>query len=258
MANRFHTVAAAHHHDHAPLNLISWTDELSLFKDNYGVRETNPPPPPRSEELHQVGLRHDPGNVALRRDQDGVVVSEQTCRQLDGGFRVNLREGGLHDFVHANPREVLRISARQDQVVDHLVRDRADRMPVVHDRHLGELPTAHLIDRGRERHLRLDGLDLAALDLLHERLLLLLLQLRLQRVHDSAHAVVRRVHLALLDLHDRRLADVREASDRRLCEAEGLPQPRYLLQVGHHRPPEGLRVHIRVGIFESMGYYWSS
>src|SRR2546429_7956539 len=110
-------------------------------------------------------------------------------------------------------------------------------MAVVHDRHLGELPAAHLVDGGFERDLRLHILDLAALDLVHERLLLLPLQLRLEGVHDALHAIVRRVHLPLLDLHDRRLTHVREASDRGLRESERLAEPRNLLQVRHHRPP---------------------
>src|SRR5438105_9508332 len=110
-------------------------------------------------------------------------------------------------------------------------------MAVVHDRHLGELPAAHLIHGGLERDPRLYVLDLAALDLVHERFLLLPFQLRLEGVHDPLHAVVRRVHLPLLDLHDRRLAHVREASDRGLRESEGLAEPRDLLQVRHHRPP---------------------
>src|SRR2546430_5380596 len=114
-------------------------------------------------------------------------------------------------------------------------------MAVVHDRHLGELPAAHLVHGGLERDLRLHILDLAALDLVHERLLLLPLQLRLEGVHDPLPAVVRRVHLPLLDLHDRRLAHVREASDRGLRESERLAKPRDLLQVRHHRPPRGPR-----------------
>src|SRR5207244_13602551 len=80
-------------------------------------------------------------------------------------------------------------------------------------------------------------LGVVAVGLVHDRLLLLPLQLRLECVHYPLHAVVRRVHLPLLDLDDRRLADVREASDRGLRESEGLPKPRNLLQVRHHRPP---------------------
>src|SRR5437016_8713461 len=110
-------------------------------------------------------------------------------------------------------------------------------MAVVHDRHLGELQAAHLVHGGFERDLRLHILDHAALDLVHERLLLLPLQLRLEGVHDALHAIVRRVHLPLLDLHDRRLTHVREPSDRGLRESERLAEPRNLLQVRHQRPP---------------------
>src|SRR5467141_3235515 len=114
-------------------------------------------------------------------------------------------------------------------------------MAVVHDRHLGELPAAHLIHGRLEGDLRFHVLDLAALDLVHERLFLLPLQLGTKGVHDPLHAVVRRVHLPLLDLHDRRLAHVREPGDRGLREPEGLPKPRDLLQARHHRPPRGSR-----------------
>src|SRR5207249_2086303 len=153
---------------------------------------------------------------------DGIVVSQQARRELDGRLRVDLRECGLHDLVHANPREVLRVFSGQDQVVDHLVRDRADRMAVVHDGHLGELPAAHLVDRGREGDLRFDVLDLLRLDLIDERLLLLPLQLGLEGRHHAPDDVVGGVHLLLLDLHDRRLADVRESRERGLRKPEEL------------------------------------
>ena len=93
---------------------------------------------------------------------------------------------------------------------------------------------AHLVDRGHEGKLRFDVLDLARLDLLDERLLLLPFQLGLEGRHDPPDDVVGGVHLFLLDLHDRRLADIREARERGLREPEGLPQARDLLQLRHH------------------------
>src|SRR5712691_3254962 len=166
-------------------------------------------------------------------------MSEQARGELDGGLRVDLRECRFHDFIHADAREVLRVFAGQDQVVDHLVRDRADRVAVVHDGHLRELPVTHFVDRGRERDLRLDVLDLLRLDLIDERLLLLSLQLGLEGRHHAPDDVVGGIHLFLLDLHDRRLADVRESRERGLREPEGLPQARDLLQVGHHCTGQG-------------------
>src|SRR5207245_9718391 len=60
------------------------------------------------------------------------------------------------------------------------------------------------------------------------------LQLGLEGCHDPADDVVRGVHLPLLDLHDGRLADVRESRQGGLREPEGLPEPRDLFQIGHH------------------------
>src|SRR3989442_14726349 len=150
---------------------------LSLFNDNDGVCESVGRAGLRSsQEFHQVRLRDDARDLALRGHEDGVVVSQQARGELDRGLRVDLRERRLHDLVHPDPREILRVFSGQDEVVDHLVRDRADRVPVVHDGHLRELPVAHLVHGGGERDLRLDVLDLPRLDLFDERLLLLPLQ----------------------------------------------------------------------------------
>src|SRR6267143_848445 len=190
---------------------------------------------PDSQEFHQIRLRHDAGHVALRGHQDRVVMSQQARRELHRGLPVDLRECRLHDLVDANPCEILRVPAAEDQIVDDLVRNRTDGMAVVHDRHLRELPPAHLVDRGGERNSGLDVLDLPRLDLVHERSLLMPFHLRLEGVHDPPDGIVRGIHLLLLDLHDRRLTDVREACDRRLRETECLAKARNLLEVRHHR-----------------------
>src|SRR5437879_7393904 len=51
------------------------------------------------QELHQVRFRQDSRDLAFRRHEDRIVVSEEVRRELDGGFRVDLRERGLHDLV---------------------------------------------------------------------------------------------------------------------------------------------------------------
>src|SRR5438309_1765366 len=244
-SDRLHAVSAPDHHSPSPrivdpamcyryLTITTRTAKLLPSQDSGGpvVRLVG-----GSQQFHQVRLRDNASDLSFCGDEDRVIVTEQAGREFHGSLGIDLRERGLHDLVHPDPREVLRVPAGQDEVVDHLVRNRADRMAIVHDRHLGELPAAHLIHGGFERDPRLHILDLAALDLVHERFLLLPFQLRLEGVHDPLHAIVRRIHLPLLDLHDRRLADVREASDRGLRESERLPQPRDLLQVRHHRPP---------------------
>src|SRR3989449_2836372 len=253
--NRLDTIAATDHHrlHRSEVDSMKCYRYLTITGDG---RIRSPDRFDSSQELHQVRLREDARDLAFRGHEDRAVVSQQARSELDGRLRVDLRERRLHDLVHSDPREVLRVFPGQDQVVDHLVRNRADRMAVVHDGHLGELPAAHLLDRVREGDLRFDVLDLLRLDLLDERLLLLPLQLGLEGRHHAPDDVVGGVHLLLLDLHDRRLADVRQARERGLCEPEGLPQARDLLQVRHHRNGNGHTVHIPAGIFRTIVYDW--
>src|SRR5439155_12248667 len=160
-SDRLHAVSATNHHSRSPriadtamryryLTITNTTAKLlPLSKDSGDGLVAG------SQQLHQVRLRDNASDLSLRGHEDRVIVTEQPRREFHGSLGIHLRERGLHDLVHTDPSEVLRVPAGEDQVVDHLVRDRADRMAVMHDGHLGELPAAHFIHGGFERDPRL-------------------------------------------------------------------------------------------------------